>query len=384
MAESLARAIEHHKLYSEVMDGCKRRIMLCQMQLVRYEQIVLSLALWHVGAAIMSETVEARSQPDFHLMATSAEDFPRILDLRKEGKVKNFDSILLFDKPKPEDVKAAEELKLKIYLYEDLIKEGKNYKDAQLIGSGRDDICAIIDTSGTSGVDKSVMFSNYLLLYIVWYTCGDRLAPGGVYQQFEDSYSSGTLAAAYCAFCVGSGVAIKSHVFSVLDDIQSSQPDYVVMYSNGYQGAYLKMMEYLKTFPKEDKERIEKALAKKIEYMNHTKQLVHPELDKELLPLRENMFGKNLKTLLAGGAPLAPGILYSIRAVAAVPFDLIYGQTETGLITLSETGDLADCIGPPVKMRKVKLADIPKMGYLTADCTDGKPTPRGEVLLLFN
>ena len=379
MAEDLARALEHHKIYSEVMEGTKRKILMCQVVFVRYEQLILTLALWHTGAAIMTETEEARSQPEFHSMGTTAEDLPRILDLKKNGRMNNYDSLLLFDKPKPEDAKTAEELKLKIYLYEDLLKEGKTLKDVKLPGSKRDDLAIIIDTSGTSGIDKSVMLSQYLTLYLVFYTLNFRMTSIGVYQQFEECYSAGTLVTTFSSLCMGGAIAVKSHVFPYLDDVQHSQPDYILMYSNGYQYAYQKMMDYLNTFPTEEKESIEKALSKKIAFINQKKGLVEPELDKILLPLKEFIFGKNLKALVAGGAPLAPGILYSIRAVSAVPFDMLYGQTEVGLVSLSESGDVAGCIGPPCKLRKVKLVEVPKLGYSISDQTDGKPTPRGEV-----
>ncbi len=83
---------------------------------------------------------------------------------------------------------------------------------------------------------------------------------------------------------------------------------------------------------------------------------------------------------MAAGAPLSARIFDTIRAISAVPFDNYYGQTEVGVISFGETGDAANCIGPPVSMRMVKLVDVPKLGYLSTDMENGRSAPRGELM----
>ena len=379
-ALSLAKSLSYYKLYSEVFEGRKRKILMCQMQEVRAEQIVLTLALWHIGASIMSEAEQFRTLPEFHLLATTAEDLPRILELKKTGKAPNLVSVLLFDRPSAEDQKLADKLKINICLYDELIKEGKTLSDIPLDGSSLDDIAIIFDTSCGNGKEGSVMLTHYIGLGFIWNILTYWLDEGTTCQLYEDSYSIATFMIVYGSLCAASGVFFRSHFAPLEDDIQHAHPDQVAMHCSGYQAVYHKMKEYLNSLPTLDKTRIETALNKKIAFIRQNRGLVEPELDKELLPLRELLFGKNVKNLAAGGTPLPIEIIDTLKAISAVQFDIMYGQIELGMISMNSTGESSDCIGPPVKMRQVKLIDVPKMGYFTTDCTDGVPTPRGEVL----
>lgn len=195
--------------------------------------------------------------------------------------------------------------------------------------------------------------------------------------------SGGTLAILCAQFTIGGGVAIRSHVYEIYEDIQSSQPDYIFMYSNGYLQAYKNFQEYLNKLSKDEKEKYEALIAKKIELIDKTHTFLHPDIDNELKPLRESLFGRNIKVLLCVGAALPPGVLYTLRAIAGIPFDNYYSTTETSPISIGETGDPINSVGPPVATRKLKLIDVPQLGYRTTDKTNGVLTPRGEVFFII-
>ncbi len=103
-----------------------------------------------------------------------------------------------------------------------------------------------------------------------------RMKPGGVYQQFEESYSSGTIVVSCGSWAVGGGVAIRSQIFDIFDDIQHSQPDYVLMYSNGYQIAYKMLVDYMAALPKERQTQLESLIQKKIEFIKQTRETACP------------------------------------------------------------------------------------------------------------
>ncbi len=154
MSRNIAKAIEHEKLYSEVEEFGKWRILICQMQMVQVEQLILTLALWHLGATMMSETEEFRPMPEFHTIATSVDDLARILELKQNGKIPNIKTVLVFGQVGTEDKKKAEVIQVRLIEFEWLINEGKKYPEIGLPGSRRDDISIIIETSGTTGYDK--------------------------------------------------------------------------------------------------------------------------------------------------------------------------------------------------------------------------------------
>jgi len=174
-------------------------------------------------------------------------------------------------------------------------------------------------------------------------------------------------------------VAIRSHVYDIYNDIQSSQPDYIFMYSNGYLQTYKNFQEYLNKLSKEQKEKYEDIIAKKMDLIEKTHILSHPDIDKELKPLRDLLFGKNIKCLLCVGSALPPSVLCTLRAIAGTPFDNYYSCSESSNVSIAETKDPINTVGPPIATRKLKLIDVPQLGYRTTDKTNGVPTPRGEV-----
>jgi len=169
MAFRLAKVIEHEKLYSEVFDaGKKLKIMLAQIQKVQVEQIIVLLALWHCGAAIMSEIDEFRTDPELHTLASSGEDLSRLIELKQSGLMPNIKTLLIIDQEaKDSDIKKAQELKLRLLFLYELVKNDPYPGETIILsGSRRDDVAILIETSGTTGFEK--VFLLIILLNNSW------------------------------------------------------------------------------------------------------------------------------------------------------------------------------------------------------------------------
>ena len=88
------------------------------------------------------------------------------------------------------------------------------------------------------------------------------------------------------------------------------------------------------------------------------------------------MFGGNLKVLITGSAPISPEILNFFRVALSIPVAEVYGQTETGAVTLTLPGDASTGhVGGVLPIARVRVKDLPELEYLSSD----KPYPRGEL-----
>lgn len=83
--------------------------------------------------------------------------------------------------------------------------------------------------------------------------------------------------------------------------------------------------------------------------------------------------------LICGGAPLAQEVKYFLMAAFCCPVLEAYGTSETGggLSTTSRWDTRAGFVGGPLASLKLRLKDIPELGYLSTD----QPCPRGEICI---
>src|SRR5690606_10722837 len=101
----------------------------------------------------------------------------------------------------------------------------------------------------------------------------------------------------------------------------------------------------------------------------------HPEYDKILAPIK-GMFGGNVQKMIVGSAPISPEVLTFFKIVLGIHIHEGYGQTEVsapGSLVHPRDNTVGHVGGPPPEM-KIRLKDVPEMGYLSTD-----DPPRGEV-----
>lgn len=81
--------------------------------------------------------------------------------------------------------------------------------------------------------------------------------------------------------------------------------------------------------------------------------------------------------MATGSAPIGVDVLNFLKVAFCCPIVEGYGQTEScaaSCVTMPED-TIAGHVGGPLPCLKVRLRDIPEMGYSSQD----KPYPRGEI-----
>lgn len=88
------------------------------------------------------------------------------------------------------------------------------------------------------------------------------------------------------------------------------------------------------------------------------------------------MFGGNLRVILTGSAPISGEVLTFFKIALGIHIYEAYGQTETlGPATVTLPGDpTSGHVGGVIPSLKIRLRDVPEMGYLTTN-----DPPRGEI-----
>jgi len=83
-----------------------------------------------------------------------------------------------------------------------------------------------------------------------------------------------------------------------------------------------------------------------------------------------------VRTFVTASAQIEKHVRDLIQVVCNAPMIECYGLTECGAIVYSDRTDpVGGHIGGPLMGIKIRLRDIPDLGYLTTD----KPYPRGEM-----
>lgn len=120
----------------------------------------------------------------------------------------------------------------------------------------------------------------------------------------------------------------------------------------------------------------EKAIRDKTFYLNNNKTFTHKLYDKIVFSKVKNVFGGNIKIMITASAPIAADVLTFFKIALGIHIYECYGQTEMcGPATLTLPQDpTAGHVGGCVGSAKLRLRDVPEMGYFSTD-----NPPRGEI-----
>jgi long-chain acyl-CoA synthetase len=124
-----------------------------------------------------------------------------------------------------------------------------------------------------------------------------------------------------------------------------------------------------------------KAINTKLEQLKETAEVTHSVYDKLIFSKIKEILGGRVRFFITGGAPISQEVMDYIKVAFSAPMLQAYGITETcGFTCCSSVWETrAGVVGGPLPCLKMKLIDIPALGYLTTDSP-----PRGEVLVKGN
>jgi long-subunit acyl-CoA synthetase (AMP-forming) len=211
--------------------------------------------------------------------------------------------------------------------FADCIKEGnellsngnRDYKDAQIIN---DEMCALIFTSGTTGIAKGVMLSHKNL------TAGIMIPPSLVSIVSDDVFFS-VLPIHHCYECTcgfliplyrGASVAYCEGLKYIVKNLSEARPTVLLAVPLILESLYKKIWQNIRASGKE------KLLRRIIKLNSGTKKIgldLAPIFFKQILAL----FGGRMKLIICGGAAIDPGILQGLSDFGVCALQG-YGLTE--------------------------------------------------------
>lgn len=102
----------------------------------------------------------------------------------------------------------------------------------------------------------------------------------------------------------------------------------------------------------------------------------HAIYDKLVFKKMKAILGGNVRLMVTGSAPIAGDVLEFLKIAFCCELVEGYGMTETcaGSVCTKEGDPMSGIVGGPVQNVKIRLRDLPEMGYLSTN-----NPPKGEV-----
>jgi long-chain acyl-CoA synthetase len=240
---------------------------------------------------------------------------------------------------------------------------------AGIIEGSRDDLATIIYTSGTTGVSKGVMLSQGNIIA----NGEDALAALDLNESdmtlshLPIAHSFERTAGYYTVMMGGGTIAFAEGLGQIASNLQEVEPTVVLTVPRLLEAIHSRVMRTVESSPPLRQKLFKAALAvggQAAEYRQHGKR-VPPHLALAMTAFRRlvfarirDIFGKRLRYLIAGGAPL-PTEINRFLASAEVPIVEGYGLTEAAPViscNLHEGRTRIGSVGRPLRRIEVETA----------------------------
>ncbi|CAI2361356.1 unnamed protein product [Moneuplotes crassus] len=389
-AQCIAKALLTEGLIPDVCDNDKSYKFMGIYSKNRPEWTLVNWAMFHFSGTVVPlyNTLGEESlcycinHTELSIVACDGPSFQKLLSLHKQGKITTLYHIIAFDEVSDEDMQQAEELRVQVHMYNDVVKKGEAVGDEileEITKCMPETTESILFTSGTTGAPKGCILSHKNYLAVI---CG--MDANRIPINHEDIYLSYLpLAHAYekriTSYLLWKGAAIgyfNGNSSTVIKDAQLLKPTIFPAVPRVLCKLYdtvnnmIAQKEYLNKLYKV-------ALKQKTHRINKEGKLTHLLWDSVLFNKHKEIIGGRVKLMLTGCAPISPEILRTIKCNFCVQVGQGYAQTEAGGVcfTLSQLDMTLGLVGGPNPCNKLKLQDIPDMEYFHTD----KPYPRGEI-----
>lgn len=240
-------------------------------------------------------------------------------------------------------------------------------------------------TSGTTGVPKGVMLSHKMILGSgsgIGFSCSQGNIPG---LGPKDSYIS-YLPAAHsfeqclygCAITLGMKIGMfGGNVLKLTEDAQILKPTLFPSVPRLYNRIYGKIQDGIKQATGVKAWLVNKAITTKLENFRAGKGLTHPIYDALVCKKFKAILGGQVRIMVTGSAPMSPDVLDFLKIAFACDLCEGYGMTESsgGSVCTVPGDNFSGYVGGPVRNCKIRLRDLPEMGYLHTN-----DPPKGEIM----
>ena len=305
-----------------------------------------------------------------------------------EGKMKGLKTIVCFEDEVPvKGLKMAETVGVNVITLSDVIEAGKMNTSWRETVATPDDVMLISYTSGTSGNPKGVKVTQKQVIQTVM-GMQTKLHSSPIRPlDHEDTYIS-YLPAAHifeqavfgfsliwgmrCGFFSGDPTKM------IREDIPCLKPTFFPGVPRVFNSMYGIIQGKVKAATGVKAFLLNKGLTHKLAKVRTRGVYTSSMYDKIIFSKFKAIFGGNVRFMINGSAPIAEDVTDFLQACFCVPLVEGYGMTEScGGSIVSCPGDPASGhVGGPMANVKVKLKDIPEMGYSSKNTP-----PTGEVCM---
>lgn len=177
-----------------------------------------------------------------------------------------------------------------------------------------------------------------------------------------------------CGFYAG-------NTLKLVEDIGILKPTIFPSVPRLYNKIYGKIKDKLADKTGVGKWLVDKAVAAKLDRLKSGGGVTHAFYDALVFKKMRTLLGGRVRIMLTGSAPISGDVLDFLKICFSSPIAEGYGMTETsaGSCVCFLDDPQTGIVGGPLQNVKLKLRDIPEMGYYSQG-TPEDPTPKGEIM----
>ena len=296
-------------------------------------------------------------------------------------------NIISFEQNVPASaLKLAESVGMKVTTFDEVMAQGKKNTSWKMANIVPDDTCMFSYTSGTTGDPKGVKLTHKMLIQCSA-AVNSRLATTNAELCEKDTYIS-YLPAAHsfeqALFGMVLSFGMKCGFYSgdpqklLKEDLPALKPTFFPSVPRIFNRVYGVLQDKIKEASGCKAFILKKAIADKLAALKSTGTVEHCCYDKVIFSAFKAFLGGNVRIMITGSAPISSDVLDFLKVCFCCPIAEGYGMTETsaGSFTTMLGDPLSGHVGGPLANVKVRLRDIPEMGYYGS----ANP-PKGEICL---
>ena len=333
------------------------------------------------------------NQTGLSTIACQGDLVSKIIDMKiedmaagEDAKLGSFKNIITFDELAREDRQRDQEAGVTIYTFAEVLEKGKANTSWTVTEPGPDDCPMFSYTSGTTGDPKGVKLTHQMLVGCAaavkistdFNNPMGGLGPDDTYISYLPSAHSFEAALFATTICYGQrcGYFGGDILKLVPEDLPMLKPTFFPSVPRLYNKIFGKIQAQFAAATGCKAWLINKAVTTKQAALRANGTFTHGCYDKLVFKKVRALMGGRVRMMLTGSAPISAEVLDFLKICFCVNVYEGYGMTETsaGSVLTKYNDPKTGHVGGPVANVKIRLRDIPEMGYLHTN-----DPPKGEV-----